>query len=88
MPTAARSPCAVIQGSDERDAGEVQIKDLILGAELAQLEKDRDDYLQKQAQAQQKVRRGESRRRRARGPGSPRRHLGLKSHLGLKRLLG
>ena len=54
-----RSPCAVIQGSDERDAGEVQIKDLILGAELAQLEKDRDDYLQKQAQAQQKVKRGD-----------------------------
>jgi histidyl-tRNA synthetase len=30
----------------------VQIKDLILGAELASLEKDRDEYLKKQAEAQ------------------------------------
>lgn len=29
-------PCAVIQGSDEREKGEVQIKDLILGAKMAQ----------------------------------------------------
>ena len=28
------------------------IKDLVLGAELAKLEKDREEYLQKQAQAQ------------------------------------
>ena len=46
------SPCVVIQGSDEKPKGEVQIKDLILGAELAGLSKDRDDYLQKQAEAQ------------------------------------
>jgi len=46
------SPCAVIQGSDEKAKGEVQIKDLILGAEIAGLSKDRDDYLQKQAEAQ------------------------------------
>jgi histidyl-tRNA synthetase len=46
------SPCAVIQGSDEKQKGEVQIKDLILGAEIAGLSKDRDDYLQKQAEAQ------------------------------------
>ena len=31
------SPCVVIQGSDEKAKGEVQIKDLILGAELAGL---------------------------------------------------
>ena len=49
------SPCAVIQGPDEKAAGEVQIKDLVLGAELAKLEKGRDEYLQKQAQAQMKV---------------------------------
>jgi histidyl-tRNA synthetase len=47
-----RSPCVVIQGSDEKAKGEVQIKDLIVGAELAGLSKERDDYLQKQAAAQ------------------------------------
>jgi histidyl-tRNA synthetase len=46
------SPCVVIQGSDEHTRHEVQIKDLILGAEIAGLSKDRDDYLQKQAEAQ------------------------------------
>jgi len=46
------APCVVIQGSDEKAKGEVQIKDLILGAEIAGLSKDRDDYLQKQADAQ------------------------------------
>jgi histidyl-tRNA synthetase len=44
--------CAVIQGSDEKARGEVQIKDLILGAELANLSKEREDYLKKQADAQ------------------------------------
>jgi len=47
-----RSPCVVIQGGDEKAKGEVTIKDLILGGELAKLEKTRDDYLQKQAAAQ------------------------------------
>jgi histidyl-tRNA synthetase len=46
------SPCAVIQGGDEKTRGEVQIKDLILGAEIAGLSKERDDYLKKQAEAQ------------------------------------
>jgi len=46
------SPCAVIQGGDEKMRGEVQIKDLILGAEIAGLSKERDDYLKKQAEAQ------------------------------------
>jgi histidyl-tRNA synthetase len=45
------SPCAVIQGGDEKTRGEVQIKDLILGATLADT-KDRDEYLKKQAEAQ------------------------------------
>ncbi len=52
------APCVVIQGSDEKNdpAGEqVVVKDLILGAELSKLEKGRDEYLQKQAQAQRKV---------------------------------
>jgi histidyl-tRNA synthetase len=45
------SPCVVIQGGDEKVKGEVQIKDLILGATLTSI-KDRDDYLKKQAEAQ------------------------------------
>jgi histidyl-tRNA synthetase len=45
------SPCAVIQGGDEKARGEVQIKDLMLGATLAAT-KDRDEYLKKQAEAQ------------------------------------
>ena len=45
------APCAVIQGGDEKARGEVQIKDLILGATLADT-KDREEYLKKQADAQ------------------------------------
>ena len=51
MPTSAAAPCAVIQGGDEKAKGEVQIKDLILGATLTAT-KDRDEYLKKQAEAQ------------------------------------
>ena len=49
------SPCVVIQGSDEKARGEVTIKDLIVGAELAKSEKGREQHLQKQAQAQRSV---------------------------------
>ena len=42
----------MIQGPDEKARGEVQIKDLILGAEIGGLSKERDDYLKKQAEAQ------------------------------------
>jgi histidyl-tRNA synthetase len=49
------APCVIIQGGDEKSTGDVLIKDLIIGAELAKLEKGRDEYLQKQAQAQSKV---------------------------------
>jgi histidyl-tRNA synthetase len=45
------SPCVVIQGGDEKSKGEVQIKDLVLGATLTSIE-NRDDYLKKQAEAQ------------------------------------
>ncbi|HWM32342.1 MAG TPA: histidine--tRNA ligase [Methyloceanibacter sp.] len=45
------APCVVIQGGDEKAKGEVQIKDLILGATLTSIE-NRDDYLKKQAEAQ------------------------------------
>jgi histidyl-tRNA synthetase len=53
------SPCVVIQGGNEKEKGEVQIKDLILGAEIAGLSKDRDDYLKMQAEAQFAVRESE-----------------------------
>ncbi len=46
------SVCAVIQGSNERDKGEVAIRDLVLGAELAASTKDRADYLELRAKAQ------------------------------------
>ena len=45
------APCAVIQGGDEKAKGEVQIKDLVLGATLTSIE-DREEYLKQQAQAQ------------------------------------
>jgi histidyl-tRNA synthetase len=45
------SPCAIIQGGDEKAAKKVLIKDLILGANLTAI-KDRDEYLKKQAEAQ------------------------------------
>ena len=45
------APCVVIQGGDEKAKGEVQIKDLILGAKLTSIE-DREEYLKKQAEAQ------------------------------------
>ncbi len=47
--------CAIIQGSSEREAGTVVIKDLILGAELAAASRDVKDSAEhkaKQAQAQ------------------------------------
>jgi histidyl-tRNA synthetase len=48
------SPCAIIQGSDERANGKIQIKDLILGAGLTDIS-DREKYLKKQAEAQVEV---------------------------------
>ena len=45
------SPCAVIQGGDEKAKGEVQIKDLILGGTISSI-KDREEYKAKQAEAQ------------------------------------
>ena len=43
------APCVVIQGSDEKTKGEVTIKDLIVGAELAKLEKGREEHLKSKA---------------------------------------
>jgi histidyl-tRNA synthetase len=51
-------PCVVIQGGDEKARNEVLIKDLIVGAEIAGLSKERDDYLKKQAEAQFAVKEG------------------------------
>lgn len=45
------SPCAIIQGSDEKAGGKLLIKDLIAGAGLTEI-KDREEYLKKQAEAQ------------------------------------
>jgi histidyl-tRNA synthetase len=45
------SPCAVIQGPDEKAKGEVLIRDLVAGSAPSDL-KDRDAYLKKQAEAQ------------------------------------
>jgi histidyl-tRNA synthetase len=48
------APCAIVQGSDERANGKIQIKDLILGAGLTDI-KDREAYLKKQTEAQYEV---------------------------------
>jgi histidyl-tRNA synthetase len=48
------SPCVIIQGSDEKANGKIQIKDLILGAGLSDI-KDREAYLKKQTEAQYEV---------------------------------
>ncbi|MBN9602293.1 MAG: histidine--tRNA ligase [Afipia felis] len=42
------SPCAIIQGGDEKAKGIVQIKDLILGAQVGGEGADREAFLQKQ----------------------------------------
>ena len=52
------SLCAVIQGSNERDAAggpQVVVRDLALGAELAKASKDRSDYLEMRQRAQAAV---------------------------------
>ena len=52
------APCAIVQGSDEKAKGRVQIKDLILGAGLTEI-KDREEYLKRQAEAQEEADQGE-----------------------------
>ena len=52
------SPCAVIQGPDEKAKGEVQLRDLIAGSAPSDI-KDRDEYLKKQAEAQFAVKEAE-----------------------------
>jgi histidyl-tRNA synthetase len=52
------SPCAVIQGPDEKANGEVLIRDLIVGSAPSDI-KDRDEYLKKQAEAQVAVKESE-----------------------------
>jgi histidyl-tRNA synthetase len=48
------SPCAVIQGPDEKAKGQVLIRDLIAGGAPSDI-KERDEYLKKQAEAQSAV---------------------------------
>ena len=53
-----KAVCAVIQGSNERDAAEgpqVVVRDLVLGLELAKATKDRADYVELRAKAQSAV---------------------------------
>ena len=52
------APCAIVQGSDEKARGKVQIKDLISGAGLTDI-KDREEYLKRQAEAQTEVDQGQ-----------------------------
>ena len=52
------SRCAILQGSNERDAPggrHVVVRDLRLGAEIAKMNKDRADYLDLRARAQMTV---------------------------------
>ncbi len=56
------SRCAIIQGSNERDAPggpQVVVRDLKLGAEIAKMNKDRADYLELRGRAQMTVGKGE-----------------------------
>ena len=48
------SPCAVIQGSDEREKGDVLVRDLIAGSAPSDTA-NRDEHLKKQAEAQTSV---------------------------------
>ena len=64
------APCVVIQGGDEKAKGEVQIKDLILGATLTSIE-DREEYLKKQAEAQFAVKEAELVERGSQSPRPP-----------------
>lgn len=52
------APVAIIQGSDEREKGELQIKDLVLGAELSKQIEDNAEWREAQP-AQFTVKRGE-----------------------------
>jgi histidyl-tRNA synthetase len=47
-----KAVCAIIQGSNEREKGEIAIRDLVLGAELAAGSKERADYLELRTKAQ------------------------------------
>lgn len=50
-----RSPCAIIQGTNEKAEGNVLIKDLIAGASIGTEAADREAYREQQAQAQKAV---------------------------------
>jgi histidyl-tRNA synthetase len=50
-----RAPIALLQGSNERERGEVLVKDLILGAELTGIGRERAEYREAQESAQRAV---------------------------------
>jgi len=72
-----RSPCVVIQGTDEKQKGEIQIKDLIVGAELAGLSKERDDLSQEAGGGAVRGAGGSADRGGARGAGAARSEVGV-----------
>jgi histidyl-tRNA synthetase len=51
------SPCVITQGTEERNAGTVQLNDLIAGAGLSDIA-DREEYLRRKAEALQSAPRG------------------------------
>ena len=55
MPTSATRPASSSRAPTRRPRAKCTIKDLIVGAELAKLEKGREEHLQKQAEAQRSV---------------------------------
>ncbi len=65
------APCVVIQGSDERAKGEVQLKDLIEGAKAAAAIKDNKEWKEARP-AQFSVAEDRPRRGRQRDPRPPR----------------
>ena len=71
------APCVVIQGGDEKAKGEVQIKDLILGAEIAELDQGPRRISEEAGRGAVRGARGRAGRSRARGAGAPRYQVGL-----------
>ena len=65
-----QSPCVVIQGSNERERGEVEIKDLIEGAKAAEAIASNEEWKAARP-AQFSVSRGQAGRGRPRGPEPP-----------------
>ena len=59
MPTAAAAPAPSSRVRTKRRRASSQIKDLIVGADIAGASREREDYLKKQAEAQFAVKESE-----------------------------